>query len=339
MTDGKFYPGFFPGFAGLIQQLAGRPVAVIGHARPDGDCIGSQVGLARVLAARGIEVTCVNPDPVPRRLQFLVPGMRFLRTDDILPRSGRYTAIFVDCADGARGGDRLQKAFPRPFMVIDHHLSNSGYGDHNFIDTGSAATAEILTGMFLDNAFVIDAPAAQALYAGILTDTGQFRFQSTSHRTFVLAAELLQRGARPSEAGYELYERETPGKLQLLQRFLASFEMECGGRLCLGRLTPRDFTETGTSAEDTEGLVDYARSIDGVDVGVLIEERDDGTYKASLRAKDPIYRVDRVAAQFNGGGHACAAGLNLKSDTANFRGRLVAAIAAQFAAVASPSQS
>ena len=181
--------------------------------------------------------------------------------------------------------------------------------------------------MLLDNGLPIDAATAQGLYVGILTDTGQFRFNSTSRRTFLLAAELLARGADPAEAGYELYERETAGKLQLLQRFLASLRFECGGRVCIGLLPDGVFADTGTTPEDTEGMVDYARAIDGVDIGVLIEERPDGI-KASLRAKDPAYRLDLVAAQFNGGGHACAAGLNLKGETlGSFYPRLVAALA------------
>jgi len=217
--------------------------------------------------------------------------------------------------------------------VFDHHVSNTGYAQHNFVDPASAATCEILAGLFLDADLPVDATAAQALYTGIVTDTGQFRFNSTTRRTFLLAAELMARGARPVEAGYELYERETAGKLQLLQRFLASLQLECAGRLCIGTLPDGIFAETGTNQEDTEGLVDYARSIDGVDVGVLIEERP-GAIKASLRAKDPAYRMDRIAAQFNGGGHACAAGLNLKNAAlAEFRPRLVAAVAAQLAAV------
>jgi phosphoesterase RecJ-like protein len=208
-----------------------------------------------------------------------------------------------------------------------------GFAEFNLLDTGSAATCEILAGVLLDNGLPIDAQTAQALYTGILTDTGQFRFPSTSRRCFLLAAELLERGAKPSEAGYQLYERESHGKLALLQRYLASLRMECGGRLCIGTLPAGIFEETGSSVEDTEGLVDYARCIDGVDVGVLIEERVDGTVKASLRAKEAAYRMDLIAAKFNGGGHACAAGLNLKQDTANFVGRLTAAIAQQIAVV------
>ena len=328
-----FFPELSAQFAALLPLLPGRKLAIVGHARPDGDCIGAQVALARALAARGHDVTCVNPDPVPRRLQFLTRGMTFLRTDDVLPAAAQYTAIFVDCADHARAGERLQKAFPAPLAAIDHHLSNDGFAVHNFIDTGSAATCEILTGLLLDTGLPIDALTAQALYVGILTDTGQFRFNSTSRQTFLLAAELMVRGAKPAEAGFELYERESIAKLKLLQRVLATLQMECHGRVCIGRLPLGVFAATGSTAEDTEGLVDYARSIDGVEVGVLIEEREDGSVKASLRAKDPAYRLDLIAAQFNGGGHACAAGLNLKTGAEDFYPRLVAALVRQIAVV------
>lgn len=329
----KFYPELSAQFAQLLTRLAGRKVAVVGHARPDGDCIGSQVALARVLQKLGFDVVCVNADAVPRRLQFLAADMKFLRTDEVLADPTDYAALFVDCADHARPGERLKARFPKPVANIDHHLSNIGYAEFNLVDSGSAATCEILAGMFFDQGCTVDARSAQALYTGILTDTGQFRFTSTSRRCFQLAAELMTCGAQPAEVGFELYERETKGKLELLQCFLASLALECGGRICIGTLPAGIFAETGTNAEDTEGLVDYARSIDGVDVGVLIEERTDGSVKASLRAKNPLYRLDRIAAQFNGGGHACAAGLNLKQGAEGFRGRLVAALAAQFAAL------
>jgi bifunctional oligoribonuclease and PAP phosphatase NrnA len=332
-VGGKFYPQLSAEFARLLQSIAGRKVAVVGHARPDGDCIGSQVALARVLAARGHDVICVNADPVPRRLLFLVPGMTFRRTDDVVQFGEDRAAIFVDCADHARGGERLKQHYPAPVAMVDHHLSNSGYAAVNLIDSPSAATCEILAGMFFDNDLPVDAQTAQALYTGILTDTGQFRFNSTSRRCFLLAGELVARGAKPAEAGFELYERETVGKMRLLQHFLASLKMECGGRVCIGTLPAGIFTTTGSNSEDTEGLVDYARSIEGVEIGALIEEKSDGTVKASLRAKDPVYRVDLAAAKFNGGGHACAAGLNLKAGAENFYVRLVAALAERLAAV------
>ncbi len=326
MTVEKFFPELSNQFARLLSELADRKIAVVGHARPDGDCIGAQVALTLVLANRGHDVVCINADPVPRRLQFLVGGMKFLRTDDALKLPEDRAAIFVDCADHARAGERLRTKFPTPTAVIDHHLSNIGFGAVNLVDSASAATCEILAGVFFDNGLEIDAQTAQALYVGILTDTGQFRFSATGRRCFVLAGELVARGARPAEAGFEIYERESQGKLRLLQQFLASLRLECGGRVCIGVLSEGVFASTGATAEDTEGLVDYARSIDGVEIGALIEERPGGAVKASLRAKDPAYRVDMVAAEFSGGGHACAAGLNLKGNAGDFYARLVGAL-------------
>ncbi len=204
----------------------------------------------------------------------------------------------------------------------------------NVIDTQAAATCEILAGVFLDAGVPIDPRMAQALYTGILTDTGQFRFNATSQRCFVLAGELVARGASPSEVGYQIYERETAGKMQLLQRFLASLRFECDGKVCIGFLPEGIFVETGTKTEDTEGLVDYARCIEGVEIGVLLERRPGGGVKASLRSKDPAIRVDRIAAQYAGGGHACAAGLSVTSAGDDFYAGLVAALAARLAQVA-----
>lgn len=316
-------PSLAERFQRLLADLGSRPVAVVGHARPDGDCIGSQVALARVLRARGHAVVCANADAVPRRLAFLVGDLTFAPAAAL---TGDPAAIFVDCADHLRAGEKLRARLPAPLGNIDHHLSNEGFAQHNLIETRAAATCEILARLFLDAGLPVDAATAQALYAGIVTDTGQFRFQSTTRETFLLAAELVARGARPAEIGQELYEQESPGRMELLRRFLGSFERRCDGRVCIGTLSQGIFAETGTSAEDTEGLVDYARGIEGVEIGVLIEERPDG-FKASLRAKDPALRLDQVAGLFGGGGHACAAGLSLRGPAAaDFRSRLETAL-------------
>jgi len=322
----KHYPEFSADFSRLLAALSGRSVAVVGHSRPDGDCIGSQVALARVLAERGSSVVCVNSDKVPRRLAYMAEGMRFIRTDEALALPADVAAVFVDCADHLRAGERLLAKFPLPEGSIDHHLSNAGFAKINIVDSASAAACEILAGLFIDAGLPIDKQTATALFVGIITDTGQFRFNSTSHRSFILAGELVKRGASPSRAGYELYERESEGKLRLLEKFLASLDMELGGRVCIGTLPSGVFEATGTTAEDTEGLVDYARCVDGVEIGVLIEQRADGGVKASLRAKDPLCRLDLVAGKFGGGGHACAAGLNLKQGGDKFREQLLAAI-------------
>ena len=326
----KYYPQFAEAFATLLGELRGRPVVVIGHQRPDGDCIGSQVALCRVLRARGIDAICINPDHIPRRIRFLAGDTPFFQRDEI-QHTGRI-ALYTDCADHDRAGDRMRELYPEPWGCFDHHLSNRGYARFNFVDTASAATAEVLTGMFLDAGLPVDPVTAQALYTGIMTDTGQFRFASTSSRVFRLSAELMERGADPAVAGQELYERESFGKLKLLQYYLGTLKLECNGRICLGILPNGIFEQIGASVEDTEGLVDYARSVEGVEIGVLIEERV-GVIKASLRAKSASFRMDTVAAQFNGGGHASAAGLNCPGTLAEFQPRLLAALKQRLAEV------
>ena len=323
--------GFFPDLSGrlrvLIDTLPARLV-VIGHSRPDGDCIGSQVGLARILRASGREVVCANPDAVPRRLAYLVKEEPVV-LPDALP-AGEWTAVLVDCADLSRIGRKLGERFPKPAASIDHHLSNNHGAVENLVDSAAAATAEMIAGMALDLGVELDTVAAKALYAGILTDTGQFRFASTSRRVFQIAARLLDLGADPSEAGAEIYEHESFGRMLLLQRFLSTLKLECGGRVCVGILPTGVFDETGTSGEDTEGLVDYTRAIDGVDIGVLLEERP-GMTKGSLRCRDPIYRLDQVAAKFSGGGHACAAGINHNLPLAEIYPQILTVLAAQIA--------
>jgi len=315
-----FYPELSAELRDILAQLAGKKVAVLGHMRPDGDCVGSQVGICRILREHDIEAVCVNADPVPRRLEFLLGDTPFFQAKDF-DGSG-YIAVTVDCADHGRTGERLRQIFPEVLANIDHHISNTRYGRYNLIESDSAATAEILAGVFHDNHWPIDATTAQALYVGIATDTGQFRFPSTTKKAFVLGGMLLSHGADPAVASHELYERESMGKMQLLQKFLASLRMECDGRVCMGFLTRKDFEETGTNSEDTEGLVDYARSIDGVDVAGVLEERDDAV-KGSLRCKDTSYRVDRVASRFNGGGHSCAAGFNTNQSVGDLYPKLM----------------
>jgi phosphoesterase RecJ-like protein len=298
--------------------------------RPDGDCIGSQVGLARVLAAAGVDAVAVNQDQAPRILADFIGNTPWLKAADYQPTPATL-AICVDCADHTRLGPRLREFFPKPFLVIDHHVSNIGFGEHNMVLPETAATAEVLAGMFFDNHFPLDATAAQALYVGIATDTGQFRFPSTTQQVFRLCGELMTAGADPSTAARLLYERESPGKTRLLQSFLNSMRREINGRVCIGTLRESDFTSTGALREDTEGLVDYARAIEGVDVGVLLEERLNAV-KGSLRAKDPRYGMHRLAQQFSGGGHACAAGFNVNEPLAQFFPRFLSALGEHLAA-------
>jgi len=323
----SYYPDHSPAFEQAVTELEGQRVAVLGHLRPDGDCIGSQVAITRILRQRGIDAIAVNHHEVPPMCAAFVADTPFFR-DHEADLTGR-VAVTVDCADRKRLGPVLQEAFPTVALNVDHHISNALYGDCNLVDGASAAAGELLAGIFIDNGYAIDPVTAQALYIGIATDTGQFRFSATTKRTFDLCRALMDFGADPAAAALELYEKESPAKLALLQRFLASFQYQCGGRAVIGILRDSDFKETGARKEDTEGLVDYARAIDGVDIGVLLEERE-GALKGSFRAKDPAMRVDQLAKQFNGGGHACAAGFNPDGALEAFLPVLVQSLQAQF---------
>ncbi|MGB0372932.1 MAG: DHH family phosphoesterase [Opitutales bacterium] len=321
------YPEEQQRFDAAVKSLEGKKVAILGHVRPDGDCIGSQVALCRVLRTKGVDAFCVNNDPVPRVLTSFVGDTPFMEASEW---DGSADALAsVDCAATKRFGSGVIPHAENIALNIDHHLSNPGYAAENIIIGTASATGEILANLFLDGGYEVDAVTAQACYIGIATDTGQFRFSATTDAVFDVCRRLTELGADPAKAAFELYENETYGKLQLLQRFLASFKKEFGGRVVVGLITEQDYVETGTTAEDTEGLVDYARAIEGVDLGVLLEENK-GKLKGSLRAKDPAYRVDIIAKQFAGGGHAAAAGLNQDTTIEEFYPKLIDAIDAHW---------
>ena len=310
-------------FANALTELKGKPVLVLGHRRPDGDCIGSQVALTRVLIELGVNACAVNQDPVPRTLKKFVGNTPFFSPEEI--EGNDFTIVTVDCADKHRIGEELSKRFPEVFLNIDHHVSNNNYAKTNFVLADASATGEILAKFFLDCEMKIDSITADALYVGIATDTGQFCYSGTNASVFEVCRRLCEYGADPSSVAHELYEREKPGRVQLLQRFLASFRMELDERVCIGTLRDSYYKETNTHPEDAESFVDYARSMEGVEIGALLEERS-GKIKGSLRAKDASYRVDVLAKEFNGGGHACAAGFNVNQTWEEFYPKLVDAI-------------
>ena len=312
-------------FAELIRQFEGSSVLVLGHRRPDGDCIGSQVALTRILRAMGTNAIAVNNDPVPRTLQKFVGDTPF--TDPQGIEAGDYKIVTVDCADHARVGDELRERFPSVFLNVDHHVSNTKFAEHNFVLSDASATGEILAKFFFDSDLEVDQTTADALYLGICTDTGQFCYSGTNAAVFEVCRKLCESGCNPSMVAHELYEREKPGRIQLLQKFLASFRMEFNDSVCIGSIREDFYQETGTKPEDAENFVDYARSLEGVEIGVLVEDRN-GKLKGSFRAKNKKYRVDLLAKQFSGGGHACAAGFNVDVPFDEFYPNLVNSIGA-----------
>ena len=247
-----FYPELSPRFAGFLAQLPGRKVAVVGHARPDGDCIGSQAALARVLRARGHEVVCLNPDPVPRRLQFLVDGVTFLRPAGF-------------CRGRVHGGvRRLRRPGPRgPEVEGAFSRRRSATSTTTCPAPASPGTISSIPPpppprrSWRACCSTTDCRSTPRRRRDCTSEFSPIRASSASTprraACFLLAAELRTRGADPAAAGFELYERETVGTLQLLQRFLASLRFECGGRICVGLLPERRVCRHGDDARGYRG--------------------------------------------------------------------------------------
>ena len=279
-----------------------------------------------MLRSFGVDTIVSNADRVPRPLEGLVRQnpVEIVNLDSIagLP------LVYVDCADENRVGPKTSIALSRFQRVlnVDHHITNTDFAETNLVDSEASATCEILAGIAFDLDIPIDAEIAQALYTGIVTDTGRFGYAATSSRVFDLCSKLVRRGASPQRAAESLYESETMPRLKLLQRFLSSLQLVCDGKVCVGELRQRDFVETGTAYQDTEGFVDYARSLKDVSIGVLLEERKTTT-KSSLRAKRKEMRVDRIAQKFGGGGHACAAAMSIEMPLDQLRKELLEALA------------
>ncbi len=320
-------------FCEVIAQWKDQRVAVIGHRRPDGDCVGSQIALTRVLRDRGVDAFCLNQDPVPKNLAPFVGDTPYFQTGEV--RLENTHGVMVDCADAARCGAPIASAFPEILLNIDHHISNPEYAVHNIVVSSSSATAEILACLFTEAGILFDSVTAQALFVGIATDTGQFRFNTTTPLTFEICRRLCDFGATPASAAQILYEQESIGSIQLLQKFLASLRLEFDGRVCIGFVEDGLYAVTNTSSEDSEGLVDYTRSIEGVEIGVFLEEQN-GQIKGSFRSKEPHFRVNEMAAQLNGGGHACAAGFQVRGEIQSFYPQLLALVASHLEAIAAP---
>ncbi|MGE9291529.1 MAG: DHH family phosphoesterase [Puniceicoccales bacterium] len=307
-------------FEKLLESWKGKKLAICGHLRPDGDCIGSQVAFCRFLRSIGIQAYAIKTDPIPRNLQSFIGDTPYLDQSEVDAEG--WEIICVDCADEIRIGKPLREKFPETLFNVDHHISNPEYAEHNLVMPHACATAEILSELFLAIGHRPDPITANALYVGIATDTGQFRFPSTTTRTFEICCHLCEFGADPAKVATHLYEQESMGRMQLLQSFLATLKLSLDGKVCTGCILDGEYERTNTTNEDSEGFVDYARSIEGVQIGVFLEENQ-GKIKGSLRSKDPIFRVDTIAQQFNGGGHACAAGFRITSTIEEFYPQLV----------------
>lgn len=325
------YPEHLDAFRRLFELLQGRKTVVVGHVRPDADCIGSQVAMTRLLRASGVDAVALNAHFVPRNCLAFLGDTPFFGPEQF-DWAQEYIVVSVDCASSDRFGMALDSLKAEVFANVDHHISNPDYARHNFVHPEACATAEVLAEYAFMLDFPVDPVTAQALYVGIAGDTGQFRHGNLNERVFRLCARLIDHGADPVAAALSLYGAESRPKLKLLGRFLNSLTFHCDNRVCIGQINDADWLATGADKEDSEGFVDYARNIDGVEIGIFLEQMGDQS-KGSMRCKDASHRLDLLAVQFNGGGHPCAAGFNPHEPIESFYPRLLQALEAHFASI------
>ncbi len=313
--------------ARIIDQLKkSRSVLVASHANPDGDAIGALLATGLALKAMQKAVCMYNQSAIPAVYRFLPSVHQIGQKMDAIETYD--TILVLDCGSLERVGSRasrIQKG--RTIINIDHHVTNTKFGDLQWIDPHACATAEIIYRMIKRLGLKIDSAIATAIYTGILTDTGSFRFSSTNQQAFAICADMVEHGTNPYEVAQHVYGHYSLSRIKLLNLALDSLEISPNGRISIMALTQDMMDMTRTQEEDIDGIINYARRIEDVKVAALIHEvagngRARRQYHVSLRSDGDV-NVALIAAQFGGGGHVNAAGFSVEATLADLKHKIV----------------
>ena len=293
------------------------------HIRPDGDALGSMLGLALALEECGKRTAALCAFPAPDSYRFLPAHERVSSRPPDWPAD---LGIVVDCDGISRLGD-LQEAFAGlPHLIdIDHHSTDQSFGEVSLVHPSAAATAEIVYTLLCRLGAAIDADIATCLYTGILADTGRFSHANTSAASLAIAAKLVRAGARPHHVARKLYEERSLEATHLLGLALSRLSRDHDGEVVSAILTRADFVETGADGADTEGIIDHLRAIGGPQIALLLVETEDDCVRVSLRS-DGRVDVSAIAYAFGGGGHAGAAGCTLPGNARAAKSAMLAEI-------------
>jgi phosphoesterase RecJ-like protein len=297
----------------LLEALRGaRRLVLTSHRNPDGDALGSEIGLARLLRQLGKEVVVWNRDAYPAVYAPALLGEVIHLGPEPPPGFPEAidAAVVLECPGLERTGlEDLLGAVP--LLNIDHHLGNDGYGAEQWIDTEAPSVGAMVYRLVHALGLELDAGTADALYLTLVTDTGGFRFSNATAEAFEVAARLVKAGASPERVGSWVYESQPLAYLRMLGDMLQTLELFADGRLATVQLTHEMVERSGAAPGDAEGLIDHPRSLAGVEAVALFKEQEGGGHKVSLRSRGTL-DVERVARRFGGGGHQNAAGF--KSD-------------------------
>ena len=305
-----------------------RRFAILGHVRPDGDALGSQLALALSLQALGKEIRVWNEDGMLEKYSFL-PRADLLTKPPSAPEDFD-VAIALDTAIQNRLGTALPAVRSSKIWInIDHHISNPGYGDVVYVDSSAPATAEIIFRLIKSEGLPFNRDIAENLYAAISTDTGSFQYPKTSAHTFEIAAELIRTGLDVGRLSQLLYENYPRRRLELLRELLRTMRFQQEGHVASFSLTLKTAAGLGVLPEDNEGLIDYLRSTRGVIVAVFFEELSEGKVRVSMRSKTEVVDVCAICQKFGGGGHTLAAGARVSGTLPEVEARVLAEVCAK----------
>jgi phosphoesterase RecJ-like protein len=312
MTKNKF-------LAQICDAILSRQHFVLtSHARPDGDAIGSQLAMAYGLRELGKTARLVDSDPAPLQFQ-LFPGAGELELSPSF--DGRADAVIVmECSDLSRTG---VAGFEKYFVInIDHHPGNTLYGAINWFDESAAACGEMVFDLIEALNVRLTPEIATHIYIAILTDTGGFHFSHITPRTFEICRRCTEAGARPEAIARAVYDSSTLGRLKLMGAVLHDLELEAHGRLACVHMSLQLLKDTGSTQEDSDGLINLPLSVKEIEAVVFFKEVEPQNYRISMRSKGDV-DVNRIARTFGGGGHKNAAGCSMSGPYPDIRKRLV----------------
>lgn len=307
-------------------------VLITCHRNPDGDALGSELGLAEMADRFGVQAVIVNRDRTPANLANL-PGADRIQIADELPEdfpSAYDLVITVECPGLDRTGyEGLTRV---PILNIDHHPANPAYGVVNFLDEESPAVGEMVWLMYVEAGLVPSADAATNLFVALSTDTGDFRYSNATSRAFRAAAGMVDAGARPSRVANWVHNHRSLASVRLLGEALQTLRILCGGKLAVITADRSAFERAGAGPEDTEEIVNIPRSIAGVEAVAYFKQWEDGTVRVSLRSRGDV-DVRAVAESFGGGGHVNAAGCAVQGELSTVENDVSSAVAAALGGV------
>ena len=301
----------------LLQQ---DNIVVLAHQKPDGDTLGSSFGLLYALEQLGKTARVECADGYPEKFSFLFGSY--------VPKE--FPASFVvaaDVADTSLLGDKAER-YPRVDLCIDHHKSNGLFAVHTLLDPVSPATTQIIHSVIVAMGARPDKAIANALYTGLSTDTGCFKFGNVTPATHLVAAELINCGAEHGMINKVMFDTKTPGRLEVERLMMDNLRYHFDGRCAVVALEADIKERFHVTEEDLDGIAAFPRRIQGVLAGVTIRAKEDGSYRVSLRTEGPL-DASRVCMQFGGGGHARAAGCTLKGAFEDIHAKLLAGIAGE----------